>query len=164
MKWSDQNQILIGGILLVIVSGSFGYWLGGLNSQGVKTLDQQDSTTNLLPKGIQASNLGGNHIRMSDQDSGMQVFIGSFALARDGWVVIHEDSLGSPGNILGARRFAVGAYENGLVELLRATEPGRTYYAMLHGDDGDRKFDHSEDLPVPALDGTPVMARFGTTR
>lgn len=149
--------------MLVLVAGSVGFWLGRSNAPAERTV-QQGSTAD-LKRGITASSLvGGDRITASDQDPGMGVFINSFSLAKDGWVAIHEDSLDNPGNILGARRFAAGTYENGLVELLRATEPGRTYYAMLHRDDGDRIFDHSKDLPVPATDGSLVMARFSTTQ
>ncbi len=163
MNWTERNQILVGGIVLVLVAGSVGFWLGRSQAPTQGTPQPQSPTAN-LEGGIRASNLRDDRITTSDQDPGMYVLVGSFALAKDGWVVVHEDSLGSPGNILGARRFAAGTYENGLVELLRATEPNKTYYAMLHRDDGDRLFDHSKDLPVPAADGSLVMARFATTR
>ncbi|HEY9582806.1 MAG TPA: hypothetical protein VJK09_00640 [Candidatus Paceibacterota bacterium] len=98
-------------------------------------------------------------VKVSNQLAGSMVKIDNVSLAFDGWVVIHEDRDGTPGNALGAQRFDKGSYAGGQVELARGTVTGGKYYAMLHVDDGDKMFDLKTDLPA-TQDGTMVMAVF----
>ena len=80
--------------------------------------------------------------------------------SRAGWVAIHEDRDGKPGNILGASWLPVGEHADTKVELLRAMEAGKTYYAMLHDDDGDKLFNYKNDLSLPSATGEPIMVAF----
>ena len=57
-----------------------------------------------------------------------------------------------------------GHMKNISVELLRNTEEGGTYYAVIYVDDGDKKFDHKIDLLATTADGNPVMDVFGVIR
>ncbi|MDP3772115.1 MAG: hypothetical protein Q8Q94_01915 [bacterium] len=95
-----------------------------------------------------------------DQAPGVQVALNAVAVKHAGWAVIHEDRNGKPGNILGARRLDGGSYSNVVVDLLRATTAGGTYYAMLHSDNGDRIFDYKIDVPLIDGGGNPIMVRF----
>ncbi|MBI1975493.1 MAG: hypothetical protein HYS59_00650 [Candidatus Vogelbacteria bacterium] len=94
-----------------------------------------------------------------DQPAGSLVIVKRASLARPGWVVIHEDRAGIPGNVLGAALFDRGA-SMGTVELLRATVSGGLYYAMLHDDDGDHLFELKQDLPLRATDGASISSAF----
>lgn len=105
-----------------------------------------------------------NTITVNDQFAGFTVSVDKLTLDTDGWVVIHEDIDGKPGAILGASRRDAGTYEKVEIELVRNTEEGSTYYAMLHTDDGDRQFDHTKDLAITAGEGQPVMTAFEATR
>ena len=126
---------------------------------------------NKMPGGIAGPSLTGqtqistgkNSIFVEDQKPGNTVAIQSLALGTDGWVVIHDDKGGAPGHILGAHRFNTGTYIGQNVELLQETEGGKVYYAMLHTDDGDKKFDYRVDLPVKDETGNPLMMRFIAT-
>ena len=100
-------------------------------------------------------------IVVENQLPGLLVHIESLTLAKDQWVVIHEGTHGSPGAILGAGRFRAGM-TSGTVELLRATEEGRTYYAMIHRDDGITGFDPKSDLPSSDDAGRAIMSSFMT--
>lgn len=100
-----------------------------------------------------------SRILVENQPPGLSVHIASLMLTRDQWVVIHEDKNGSPGAILGAGRFRAGM-TSGDVELLRATEEGRTYYAMFHRDDGVTGFDPKSDLPSSDDAGHAIMSSF----
>jgi hypothetical protein len=91
-------------------------------------------------------------VSVQDQSAGDMVAIGRVDMTVDGWVVIHEDRDGAPGNILGAQRFDAGSYSGGQVELLRGTVAGGKYYVMLHADDGDKMFDHKLDMPITSGD------------
>jgi len=103
---------------------------------------------------------GTNTLDVSDQAAGMLVNISAITLNEQGWVAIHEDSEGNPGRILGAALVFAGERNNVPVELLRATEQGKTYYAMLHADDGDKSFDISKDFPIKDSSGNVVMMKF----
>lgn len=104
---------------------------------------------------------GGSAVSAEDQAAGKTVTV-SVTLGRAAWVAIHEDAGAKPGKILGARLFGAGGAQRGAVELLRPTEAGKKYYAMLHADDGDKKFDHTKDMPLAGAAGAPIMHAFMT--
>lgn len=105
----------------------------------------------------------GNVLSVEDQKPGNMVVIQSLTMGANGWVVIYDDSNGKPSHILGAHRFNAGTYARQNVELLKGTEEGKVYYAMLHADDGDRKFDYRTDLQVKDGSDNTVMMRFVAT-
>lgn len=92
-----------------------------------------------------AKEAGSDIISVSDQEPGNVVVVEKLSLKEASWVVIYEDENGEPGNILGAGIFNEGTV-SGSVELLRATESGKDYYAVIHFDNGDRQFDYLTDL------------------
>ncbi|MEK7082116.1 MAG: hypothetical protein AAB915_00350 [Patescibacteria group bacterium] len=104
---------------------------------------------------------GKSSVSVADQPAGDRVSV-SAALEGAAWIVIHEDSDGEPGRILGAQMFPAGA-NSGVVELLRGTSAAHSYYAMIHADDDDREFSTARDMPVKNADGNPVMAKFNAT-
>lgn len=101
-----------------------------------------------------------NSVTAPNQPAGYRAILGAVTIAKDGWVVIHEDADGVPGNVLGAQRFSAGTYENSVVELLRNTTEGNIYYAMIHTDDGDKMFDFGKDTPAQNNQGAPIMTIF----
>ena len=100
-----------------------------------------------------------NRIIMADQFPGNIVYVSSVQLAKGGWVVIHKDSAGKPGDIIGSTYFADGI-NPGKVTLTSSTVEGGVYYAMLHSDDGDKKFDAAKDLPLKDSKGDVIMKIF----
>ncbi|HEY9584460.1 MAG TPA: hypothetical protein VJI33_02700 [Candidatus Paceibacterota bacterium] len=123
-------------------------------------LDQKDSlsTDNIVWPEVPA-----NILNVVDQAAGLQVNIEKANVPKSVWVAIHEDNgAGAPGNILGAQLFDVGM-TSGAVQLLRATESGKIYYAMIHDDNGDRAFLPKMDVPVVDAEGKPIMFTFKTT-
>jgi len=102
-----------------------------------------------------------NSINADDQPAGTMMAV-SVKTDKEAWAVIHEDADGKPGKILGAHLFPAGTHL-GRIELLRGTEAGKKYYAMLHADDGDRAFAYETDLPLKNAAGNPVMHAFMAT-
>ena len=105
-----------------------------------------------------------DHIEVHDQEAGSSVYVSALSLSDPRWVVIHEDQAGEPGNILGARLFSVDQ-EDGEVSLLRSTESGNTYHAILYmvadrDRDQGRRFDTDRDLPLIEEDGYQVITTF----
>ncbi len=136
-----------------LVVGAGAMWLGG-------RLPEETGGSVLPETGVSGIvTAGGNAIYVADQEPGIVVAVGKIVLASPGWVVIREDRGGEPGNILGARRFDAGE-GRGEVELLRGTVEGGIYYAILHGDDGDRSFDYTADLPLRDQQGNVISMKF----
>ncbi len=164
----DVYQKIIIASTLIIVGLSGGFWLGGgmLTDSPTPTASPQPipgTSSAPTPPNSGTVPTGDYALAVSDQPPGVSVTLGMITLAADGWVVIHEEESGKPGHILGARRFSAGMNQSGSVELLRPTEEGRVYFAMLHADDGDRQFDHTKDMPIKDAGGNPIMMRFVAT-
>jgi len=162
----EIQKLVLTGVIVALVAGAVGYGIGKgdirLPSRGTAGIAESASSGD----GLDVSGVvlaGSSAIAVSDQAPGMQVRVELVTFAEDGWVVIHEDLDGQPGIILGAQRFNAGANQSGVVDLLRGTEEGRVYYAMLHRDDGDRQFDHRVDTPVADTQGNAILMRFIAT-
>ena len=93
------------------------------------------------------------------QNAGKTVFVDMVKLTADGWVVVREDVDGEMGNILGAQWLPKDTKSPATVELLRGTEPGKTYYVVLWNDDGDRMFGKDTDTPM-LNNGKMITATF----
>lgn len=174
----DVYQKIIIASALIIIGLSGGFWLGGgmkegANSQTLtappqstpETLPIPSTSSGQAPTAPNSGTVltGENALALDDQAPGTSVAVNVVTLARDGWVVIHEEEGGKPGRILGARRFNAGMNQSGSVELLRPTEEGKIYFAMLHADNGDHQFNHTKDMPIKDGAGNAVMMRFVAT-
>ncbi len=100
-----------------------------------------------------------NRVSLLDQYPGNVVYLTSVQLVAPGWVVIHEDNSGQPGDIIGSAYFDKGI-NPGKITLTKSMVDGRTYYAMLHSDDGDKKFNATKDLPLKNTAGSIIMQIF----
>ena len=163
----DAYQSTIAAAVLVIAGLTIGFLLGRDGSGALPLAGMTPASTPTpspraaTPPPADSLLLSGpNAIAVNDQKPGLQVGVSMVVLSQDGWVVIHESEDGKPGRILGAKRFSVGTGLPGTVELLRPTEEGKVYFAMLHADDGDRQFDHAKDLPVKDPQGNAILMRF----
>ena len=103
--------------------------------------------------------VGKDAIYASDQQPGEVVTIGFALLSRDGFVVIHDDE-GGPGAIMGASDLLSVGRTNGLRIILDVRLEQGYYFAMLHVDDGDRKFDPTKDKPVTSNGDSAIQMRF----
>lgn len=118
------------------------------------TTPSKDVTTHVEPITVPDTNA----IAVDTQKAGDRVEVTMVTFSQTGWVAIHEDRDGKLGNVLGAARFEPGIHL-GSVELLRPTESGKTYYAVLYADNGDRMFDLKTDAPMQT-GGTPIQVTF----
>ncbi len=115
------------------------------------------------PKMMGSILVGDNAIAVDTQSAGGAVMLSMVTLKEPAWVVIHEDRGGAPGNILGAGWFFAGENRNVSVTLLRNTEAGKAYYAMIHEDAGaDKKFAKESDMPIKDPSGAVLMMKFST--
>ena len=78
-------------------------------------------------------------------------------LQKAGFVVIHEDSDGEPGQIIGSSNVIRAGTSSGIAIITKELTPGATYYAILHSDNGDGIFNAALDAPVKDKQGNIVM-------
>jgi hypothetical protein len=119
----------------------------------------EEMATTETPTTSEPASTEANRIVMGDQFPGNVVFVSSVQLANAGWVEIHADNNGQPGAYIGSQYFDKGI-NTGKITLTKPTVEGGLYYAMLHSDDGDKKFDPAKDLPLKDAKGNIIMKIF----
>ncbi len=159
---SNQKTIIIATIAFIVGFGLA--WFIAMNkSPNAPATSQSTTSTASSTEAAASMPEGKNYVSVKDQPQGVAVALESVGMEKTGWVVIHEDDNGAPGKILGAQLFDAGTVENATVDLLRGTLAGKTYYAMIHLDNGDRAFDPKKDTPVVSESNAPVMVSFKAT-
>ncbi len=103
-----------------------------------------------------------NRIVVADQYPGNIAYVSSVQFAKPGFVVIHKDDKGKPGAVIGSAYFDKGI-NPGKITLTEKTVDGGIYYAMLHTDDGDKKFDAGKDVVLKDSKGSEIMKIFRAT-
>lgn len=165
VRYMHSTKKLVGIAIIAFLAGALMMWFAGGKNPRVIVVegDANDDTQTMdaTDKDKTTSNASGM-LEARNQPPGDSVLIDAAILVQNGWVVIHEDRNGQPGNILGARRLGEGSHTGEQVALLRGTVGGLTYYAMLHNEDGDGVFDHTKDLPLRNESNEIIMARFET--
>ena len=154
------TKVIIAFVVGILI-GFLGTWVSMRDSakpaddmkDNVEIADEKEKK----PEDIKLS--GDNAILVRDQKVGVVVNVELVTLKNDGWVVIHESDNGVLGNALGAQLFLQGV-SSGTVDLLRGMEAGKTYYAVVRQDDGDRAFDLSKDLLLSDGRGDPIQVSF----
>lgn len=121
-------------------------------------LENQEQPGALPPRVVEGEGV----VVVNDQPAGNKVIVSMISLDAGGWIAIHEGTKDSLGVILGARRFDEGKYFGETIELLRATERGMSYIAVLHSDDGDSDFDFKRELPLKDISGELIAEEFTT--
>lgn len=139
-------------VVVIIALIVIGILVFGGSSSTEQTTSEEASTTETV-----ASNA--NRIVMSDQYPGNVVYLSSVQVDGPAWVAIHADQNGQPGKVIGSAHFDKGI-NPGRITLTQPTVEGKTYYAMLHSDNGDSKFDEVKDAPMKDANGNIIMRVF----
>lgn len=110
-------------------------------------------------------NITGNDNLLSlivpEQAGGKEIFIESSVLPDAGYVVVHREKDGKPGDIIGVSDFlSAGVKENFLMSINEEVVEGDTLFAMIHSDDGDGVFDESLDVPFVDGNGDVILVKF----
>ena len=98
-----------------------------------------------------------SEISVSDQRlEGNILSIGEVALDKSGFVVVHKDDGGKPGEVIGNSELISGRESDVKVEI-NSNKAGSRVFVMLHYDNGDGEYTSlDEDKPV-VLDGNVVV-------
>jgi uncharacterized protein YxeA len=102
-----------------------------------------------------------NSLAIGDQEIAMlSVFVDSASTKVPAFVVIHEDLNGSAGSIIAnSQLLAPGSYEK--ISFVAKLTEGKTYWAMLHADNGNGSFNATNDTDtLKSNDGKEVLVKF----
>lgn len=172
-----KNMKVFGAFITGFILGVLIMWL--ISVTGATSLDEpevnntgedvkdsavSDSNTQDIHTGEIVVSPEDNKIKIADQIAGNRVLFESVSISQPGWLVIHENKEGTLGNALGARRYNAGNYTDGSVLLLRNTEVGNTYSAILYSDNGDKTFSLEDDKPLLNTDNTRIESMFDVIR
>ena len=146
-----MNYILIAVVVLVVLGGAYYYW-----DSNIRSTDSADTSS------ISSMRAEGNAVVATDQKPSDQLSVAQVYLEEDGYVVIHEDSDGAAGAILGASALLSAGETNDVnIKLSRTTRDGEVLHAMLHNEmGGNAEFSAAEDTPVQSILGGPLMGSF----
>jgi hypothetical protein len=79
----------------------------------------------------------------------LKVLVKGAALTQNGFLVLHKDQDGSPGEIIGTSNFlTAGFYQDILISVDSLDFGKNTVFVMIHADDGDEEFKAALDLPL----------------
>jgi hypothetical protein len=136
-------------IFILVITVSLG--VAFLLLKDIKEFDTDEDSAGFV--------IGENAIYVVEQMPSRTISAAIVRLEKPGFVVIHEDRNGTPGNILGVSGLLADGETNSVqITLSRSTLDGETVYAMLHLDDGDKMFDVVKDKPaLDRIGGEPVM-------
>jgi hypothetical protein len=143
-------------VIVIIILIVLGYYMFKGNTAPVGT--DVSPTSSASPTDLNEV----NRVVVADQYPGNVVYVSSVQLANPGWVVIHKDENGKPGKVIGSTYFDKGI-NPGKITLTENTADGSIYYAMLHADDGDKKFDATKDAEIKDSRGTVISKIFRAT-
>lgn len=165
-----KKQIWI--IILVVIAGLLVWWLFFTGNEATAPTDEQanseiteplpgDDPNQEIPEGSATNQLpaNGDALAVLAQQAGAYVTVDNYVLSKAGYIVIHSvNSDGSAGPIIGQSGL-LSAGRGQDLEINATIQAGRSYVAMLHYDNGDKKFDANQD--AAALDeGKPIMITF----
>ena len=99
---------------------------------------------------------GTGSLTVVDQKAGKLVILGKTEFpSKKGWIVVRDYMDGTPGNVIGAARYAS---EEGLVptavELVRETVAGSSYQVSFYNDMGNAGFSSAEDTEIKGATAT----------
>lgn len=165
-----MNKLFVVVLAIIIVSGGAYYFLGtGVNDDQGNGLEEEADTPNIygMPAPLEGeASLTGraeeNMVVVSEQRPGANITGSLIVLAAPGYLVIHEDTNGEPGAILGTSALVrAGENTNVQVKLSRPARDKETLHAMLHFEKGgNTAFAATEDTPVPSSLGGPISGWF----
>ncbi|OGG58009.1 hypothetical protein A2853_00745 [Candidatus Kaiserbacteria bacterium RIFCSPHIGHO2_01_FULL_55_17] len=162
----NSNRIIAGIVIALVFIG--GWWLIARNAStgdatDGETASEVENATGAIPGQVNEGAILGpiaedtpiiaasnESIDVADQPAGMGVKVRSATLVQVGWIAVRDAN----GRTLGAGRFEPGTHADVEVSLLRATEAGQSYQALIYVDDGDKAFDLHKDILVTGPDGS----------
>lgn len=161
-KIFSDNRLLIGGAAALVIIGALWFMTRDAEAPAMSSDDKNTSTSETVNEG--AVDLSATPSRTSDDESiavedqvaSSSIKVSSVTFTQTGWVAVRDDR----GWTLGAKRFEAGTHTDVTMTLLRATEAGQRYQALLYVDDGDGKFDLDKEILLTRSGGSVAGVMF----
>lgn len=136
---------------------------GGVTTTATSTPNTPSKSTTGTTTDTQSPAIGSDPslVVLTPQSAGTQVTISKAIVSSPTWVVVYDNRDNKPGNVLGAALF-FPERQSGTVNLLRATQSGKTYFVGKRVDDGDRKFSLAKDNLLKEGDEETIIVQFQT--
>ena len=101
-----------------------------------------------------------NVLYISKKLPGKMITVDLVLLEEDGFIIVYENTFEPTGELLGESIYLPkGEYQKVPIVLSREVHSGESFDAMLHKDNGDRKFNIQDDEPVRDKSGESVFTR-----
>ena len=161
---SDELKTAATGFLPGAVVGAVVVWLAMSMTPApspVPTLpsDTRDTNEAPAPSTETSADVRPSMLQVLDQPAGRAVVVKSVDVSATSWIAVRDYADQKIGNVLGAARREKGTSRDVVVDLLRATEPGKQYAVVILTDNGDGEFSTKTDSPL--MDGAKqVMTVF----
>lgn len=158
----DTQKLVIGVIILIALALGAYLFIGKSNTSMTAGEHSEDGINEAESMTGDMMRAEANAVVAPEQKPGNSVTIAQVVLAAPGYVVIHEDSNGAPGTVLGASALlSAGQSDKITVALTRATKDGEKLHAMLHSEtNGNSTFEAAADTPVQSIMGGPINGWF----
>ncbi len=167
-----KQKVIIAVVAIVVIFG--GIYLYVSNNKAVapetSTNVSENTNTDLPPGDVPGDKPETNPtiptsdtIAVSTQVPGDSVTIDNVYLSKPGFVDIHEaTSNGQPGKSVGVSGLlGVGAKQD--LEIKATLEAGKKYFAVIHVDNGDKKYTYPADAAA-MKDGLPLQTLFSVSQ
>jgi len=155
---SNKGIVISAVIIILILIGAYWFFISNPEIEKEGPIANNEEIYSEVESKIK--NEFSSLLSVSKQLAGDKVIISSVELENDSWIAINEKVNGELGNILGALWLPAGKHSDVEVELLRSTESGKSYFAVIRSDNGDKEFDHEIDLPLEDENGNILVSSF----
>lgn len=134
-------------VAVVILFGSLGYaYYRRVQEQA------EDEFIKNVTEVVEEEVVTKNMVMTDEVMPGDSVMVSEAYLEQAGFIVVHEDEDGAPGDVIGVSDYlGEGNIEDEEILLDRVVEGGEVLYVMLHEDDGDEEWSE-EDGPIVGED------------
>lgn len=155
LAWVIVFLLICATIVAIMVSGP-----SQPSGESVEPLIESDDAPRVETLNDMMEN-GENAVFVEDQESGAEdVIVGLAVLQEPGFVVIHKDDDGIPGDVIGYSMWILDGAEHFFIGVEEPLEEDEIYYAMLYTDNGDQEWNVQTDLPVTGADGAVTVMTF----
>ncbi len=145
----NKSTIVFVIIIILVVVGFFAF-----NSFLKKNINDTTDQTQVVEELVPA-------IVVPKQAGGKNIFIESAVLKDGGYVVVHRNKDGQPGDVIGVSELLLpGTTDNFLMNIDEEVKEGDSLIATIHKDNGDNVFDITLDSLVVDANGDPVLTKF----
>jgi hypothetical protein len=152
-KMNRKNIVflIIGMVIILLVS--YFFW----GQKAFAPIKESNVIKKINEEAVLASSA---YLEINNQIPGEVIIVSKVTMTEGGWVAVHDDNNGIPGNILGAYYLPAGNHKDQIVPLLRGVTDDRSYIVVIHQDNGDRIFDYKIDTPDLDKNGEMITAGF----